>query len=68
MTFTGFDEKDGEPLYDTKEAAIERARQMIAWSGEPDTQIWVHRKGFPLWLAHLICETPLRRLAYTRLK
>jgi hypothetical protein len=67
MAFQGFDEKDGEPLYDTKEAAIERAKQMRTWSGEPDVQIWIHRKRVPLWFAHLIRNTPLRWLAYTRL-
>lgn len=67
MAFTGFDEEDGAPLYDTKEAAIERAKQMRTWDNDPDTQIWVHRKSVPLWLAHLVRDTPFRRLAYIRL-
>jgi len=68
MAFTGFDEKDGAPLYDTKEAAIERAKQMIAWSEDLETTVFVHRKSVPLWLAHLVRETPLQWLAYTKLE
>jgi len=68
MAFSGFSEEDGEPTYDTKEAAIERARQMIAWQGEPGDVIFVHRKNVPLWFAHLVRETPLQWLAYTELK
>jgi hypothetical protein len=68
MAFLGFSEEDGEPTYDTKEVAIERARQMIAWGGDPSDKIFVHRKGVPLWFAHLVCETPLQWLAYTELK
>ena len=68
MAFKGFDPKDGEPLYDTKEAAIERAKQMMAWGGDPDAKILVHRKGVPLWFAHLVAETWFWRLAYTEYK
>ena len=68
MAFKGFSEEDGEPLYDTKEAAIERAKQMIAWHGEPDTVIFVHRKHVPLWIAHMLQDTALQWLAYTELK
>lgn len=67
MAFVGFDEEDGAPLYDTKEAAIERAKQMKTWGDDPKAQIWVHRKSIPLWFAHLVQETWLVRLAYTRL-
>lgn len=67
MTFTGFDERDGAALYDTKEAAIQRARMLKQWN-EPDAEIWVQRKHFPTWLAHLIRDTWFRRLAYTRLE
>jgi hypothetical protein len=66
--FTGFDEKDGEPLYDTKEAAIERAKQMRQWGGDPDAKIMIHRKHVPLWFAHLVQETRLEFLAYSELK
>lgn len=66
--FTGFSEKDGEPLYDTKESAIERAKMMKAWDKDPDTKIFIHRKSVPLWFAHLVRDTPLRWLAYTELK
>ena len=68
MAFKGFDPKDGEPLYDTKEAAIERAKQMKVWGGDPDTKILVHRKGVPLWFAHLVAKTWFWRLAYTEWK
>jgi hypothetical protein len=68
MAFTGFDEKDGEPLYDTKEAAIERAKMMKAWDSDPDTKIFIHRKGVPLWFAHLARDTWFQKLAYTELK
>ena len=69
MAFMGFDEKDGAPLYDTKESAIERARMMAAWNNNADgTQIFVHRTKVPLWLAHLVRDTPLRWLAYKELK
>jgi hypothetical protein len=65
--FTGFDPTDGEPLYDTKEAALERAKQMISWNPSPEGDtIWVHRKGVPLWFAHLVRDTWFRRLAYTK--
>jgi hypothetical protein len=65
--FTGFDPIDGEPLYDTKEAALERAKQMIAWNPDLDgATIWVHKNGVPLWFAHLVRDTWFRRLAYTK--
>jgi len=68
MAFTGWDEKDGEPLYDTKEAAIERAMQMKIWDNDPDAKIMIHRKGVPLWFAHLVQETWFEWLAYTEYK
>ncbi len=65
MTFCGFDPEDGAPLYDTKEAAIERTRQLIAWGNDPDAKIMVLRdKRFPLWLAHLLQGTWFEGLAY----
>lgn len=67
MSFKGFS-KDGEPLYDTKEAAIERAKQLVAWSDEPDTKIMVHRKHVPLWFARLVEFTPFDFLAFSELK
>jgi hypothetical protein len=67
MTFTGFDPKDGAALYDTKEAAIERAKMLKAWDPDPNTKIFVHRKNVPLWFAHLVRETWFQRLAYKEL-
>jgi|HubBroStandDraft_3_1064219.scaffolds.fasta_scaffold2595296_1 hypothetical protein len=68
MAFVGFDPKDGEPLYDTKEAAIERAKMMKKWDNDPDAKILVHKKGIPLWFAHLVQDTWFRGLAYTELR
>ncbi len=68
MAFAGFDPKDGAPLYDTKEAAIERAKQMVAWGGDPDAKVLVHRKGVPLWFAHWVRDTWFWWLAYTKYK
>jgi hypothetical protein len=68
MAFSGFDPEDGAALYDTKEAAIERAKQMIAWNPDPKgDEIWIHKKSVPLWFAHLVRDTWFRRLAYTKL-
>jgi hypothetical protein len=67
MSFTGFD-VDGSALYDTKEAAIERAKMLKAWDSDPDTKIMVHRKRVPLWFAHLVRETCFEWLAYKELK
>lgn len=67
MAFTGFDPKDGEPLYDTKESAIERAKQMRQWDND-NSKIFIHRKRVPLWFAHLVQDTPLQFLGYTELK
>lgn len=66
MAFKGFDPEDGEPLYDTKESAIERAKMLKTWN-DPEAKIFVQKKGVPLWFAHLVRETPLRFLAYTEL-
>lgn len=68
MAFTGFAEKDGAALFDTKESAIERAKMLKAWDSDPDTKIFVHHKRVPLWFAHLVRETPLQWLAYSELK
>ena len=65
--FTGFSEKDGAALYDTKEAAIERAKMMRQWDNNPTAAIMVHRKRIPLWLAHLVRETPLEWIGYRKL-
>jgi hypothetical protein len=62
--FVGFDEKDGAALYDTKEAAIERAKMMKEWGDDPDVRIMIHRTWLPLWFAHLVSETPLAWVAY----
>ena len=64
--FVGFDEKDGAPLYDSKEAAIERAKMMVKWT-DPDAKIIVHREYIPLWLAHLVRETPFEWVGYKEL-
>lgn len=66
--FIGFDEKDGAALYDTQEAAIERARQMIQWGDDPDAKVMVHRKWVPLWIAHLVQETSLEWVGYKEAK
>lgn len=65
--FTGFDEKDGAPLFDTKESAIERAKMMRMWNN-PDAKIMVHRQWVPLWLAHLVQETWFRWIGYSEYK
>jgi len=68
MAFVGFDKEDGEPLYDTKEAAIERARMLKKWN-DPDAQLWILRdKRIPLWFAHLVRDTWFMQLAYTRIE
>lgn len=66
MSFVCFD-PNGAAVYDTEEAAIERARQIAAfeWS---EALIWVQRKYVPLWLAHLLRDTPLGFLAYREVK
>ena len=64
--FVGFDEKDGAPLYDSKEAAIERAKMIQKWH-DPDARIIVHREYIPLWLAHLVRETPFEWVGYKEL-
>ena len=66
MAFEGFDEEDGAPLFDSKEAAIERCRMIQNW--DPDAVIFIHRKGVPLWLAHLLQNTPLRWIGYKKLE
>jgi hypothetical protein len=53
--FTGFDPMDGSPLY-----------EMIAWDPDPEGAIWIHKKGVPLWFAHLVRDTWFIRLAYTK--
>ena len=62
--FKGLDEKDGAELYDTKEAAIERAKILKQWGDDPDARIMVHRKRIPLWFAHLVKETWLEWIGY----
>ncbi len=66
MSFKGFDTKDGAPLYDTLESAIERAKMLKKWNDDPNdpTRVFVHRKGVPLWFAHLVQYTRFERLAY----
>ena len=66
--FVGFDKKDGSALYETQEAAIERARQMIQWGDDPDAKVMVHRKWVPLWIAHLVQETSLEWVGYKEAK
>jgi hypothetical protein len=64
MAFTGFDE-DGDPLFDTKDAAITWARQHIE-QADPDAILMIARPwaNKARWLAHLLRGTPLERLAY----
>ena len=66
--FKGFDEKDGSALYDTKESAIERAKMLVAWSDDPNAKVWVQKEGIPLWLAHLVKDTPLEWIGYREAK
>lgn len=42
MAFSGWSE-NGEHTYDTKDAAIERAKQMRKWDNNPDAKIMVQR-------------------------
>jgi hypothetical protein len=67
LMFVGFDEKDGAALYDSKEAAIERAKMLLEWDDDPDAKIMVHRKWVPLWIAHLFMETKLEWIGYSEL-
>ena len=60
--FTGFDE-DGDPLFDSREAAIKFARMKVQW-GNQDTKIMVQKERVPLWFAHLVKETWFEFLAY----
>lgn len=66
--FTGFDPNDGAPLFDTQEAATERAKMLKAWDADDDTRIFIHIKGVPLWFAHLVRDTSFWWLAYTELE
>jgi hypothetical protein len=70
MAFKGFDEKDGAPLYDTLESALERVKMLRAWSDNPDAKIKIsiHRKREPWWFANLVRDTWLERLAYKELE
>lgn len=61
--FVGFD-NDGEARYDSKEAAIERAKQIAQFKGYAGTDIVIQRAHVPLWFAHLVRETWLEWLAY----
>lgn len=64
--FKGLD-TDGAELYDTKEAAIERARMLVEWN-DPTAKIMIHRRGVPLWFAHLVQGTWFECLAYSENK
>lgn len=64
--FKGFD-RDGAALYDTKEAAIERAKMLLRWDPDPESKIMVHRKRIPLWFAHLVRGTFLEWIGYKEL-
>jgi hypothetical protein len=59
--------KDGDPLFDSQESAIEYAKMKVQWS-EPGTKIMVQRPRIPLWFCHLVQETRFEFLAYTELK
>lgn len=65
--FIGFGD-DGEPRYDSKESAIERAQQLIKWEGESEDKIFVTRDWVPLWFAHVVRGTFFQRLAYYEYK
>jgi len=62
--FVGFDPEDGAPLYDTKEAAIERARQMIQWGDDPEAKIMLRRSWIPRWLARFVRGTQFDWIGY----
>ena len=64
VMFVGFDETDGSDLYDTKDAAIERAKILKKWGDDPNAKIFIHREWIPLWLAHLLQETWFQWVAY----
>ena len=63
--FVGLDTKDGAELYDTRDAAIERAKMMVQWGDDPEAKVMVHRTKIPLWLAHLVRGTRLEWIGYT---
>lgn len=64
MPFKGFDPKDGADLYDTKQEAIDRAKMLIQWRGDPSDRIMVHREWMPLWIAHLFRAIGLSSVGY----
>jgi hypothetical protein len=63
MAFTGWSD-DGDACYDTKEAAIERAKQIKAWSGDERMKIFTQRKWIPTWLARLTQNTRFDWIGY----
>lgn len=68
MAFSGWSE-NGEPTYDTKDAAIERAKQMRKWDNNPDAKIMVQKyKWMPSWFMHIFKDTCLEKLVYYEVK
>ena len=65
--FLGFDEK-GTPLYDTRDAAIERAKQIRQYGDDPDAQILICREQVPYWLRYLVRNTRLEWIGYKPLQ
>lgn len=65
--FSGFDE-DGSACYNSKEAALERAKMIQAWNPEIKYLIFTQRDNVPLWFAHLVRGTMFEFLAYRELK
>jgi hypothetical protein len=59
--FIGFD-KNGEALYDTKDAAIERALMMAKFRNFKG-KILIQR-NVPMWFAHLVKGTIFEKLGY----
>jgi hypothetical protein len=68
MAFSGWSD-DGEATFDSKEAAIERAKMMREWECEPTARVMVQRfKWLPLWIIHLLQGTWLEKIAYYEVK
>lgn len=48
----------------TKEEAIERARILRNWKGDPSDKIMVQRDWCPIWFAHFVAGTFCEWIAY----
>jgi len=68
MSFKGFDPKDGTPLYDSLESAIERAKQLCTWDNNPDAKIFIPRLWVPTRIRHFFQNTWFDWICYKELK